>query len=248
MKSGLSILGQDGILGLFPEGGIWDPTIHRVHSGVAWLSYRAQAPVLPIGFGAMQGALKSMFTLKRPILRMNVGKVLPALKKSGNRSLKMHLQNEANRIMEAVRDFIPDGDPLQDLGFQSESFVLKVEVQDQTHKVVSIPGDRFSQYGTSFAKFTHRETLINNLIVNLGLSDVIALKQLVDRPPVEEILLGTQAVLSYLDQDNPYYFTYRYGYNEGKAMEYGIREIHNLARWAKSQNYFLSVTPLRVIH
>ncbi len=56
LKMGAAVLEQDGILGIFPEGGTWDPAQMQAQIGVAWLSYKAQAPVLPIGFGGMKGA------------------------------------------------------------------------------------------------------------------------------------------------------------------------------------------------
>ena len=41
---GLDVLRQDGILGIFPEGGTWDPAQMQAQSGIAWLSYKAKAP------------------------------------------------------------------------------------------------------------------------------------------------------------------------------------------------------------
>ena len=41
------------------------------------MSQQAQAPVLPIGFGGIKGALDEMFRLKRPRLSMNVGELIP---------------------------------------------------------------------------------------------------------------------------------------------------------------------------
>jgi len=62
---------------LFPEGGIWYPGAKEAKRGVAWLSHRADAPILPIGFGGLEGALDAIFKLKRPELVMNDGTLIP---------------------------------------------------------------------------------------------------------------------------------------------------------------------------
>jgi hypothetical protein len=48
-----------------------------------------------------------------------------------------------------------------------------------------------------------------------------------------------------LEHQNPYYFTYRYGQREGSEMEAGIRELYELAVWAKKGGFSLKVTPIR---
>jgi|SRR5690349_8591092 len=62
----LDVLKQGGIVGIFPEGGIWESTAKKSKTGVSWLSYQAGAPILPIGFGGIDGALGAAFKLKRP--------------------------------------------------------------------------------------------------------------------------------------------------------------------------------------
>ena len=69
----LDVLGQRGVVGLFPEGGIWDPGTKPTKRGVARLSHRAQAPILPVGFGSLEGALNAASRLQRPKVSMNVG-------------------------------------------------------------------------------------------------------------------------------------------------------------------------------
>src|SRR5690606_3398751 len=59
----LDILKQGGFIGIFPEGGIWSTHLKQARTGVAWLSFHANAPVLPMGFGGMSGALQAAFAL-----------------------------------------------------------------------------------------------------------------------------------------------------------------------------------------
>ena len=245
MKTGMEVLKQNGILGIFPEGGIWEPSIRRAQSGVAWLSYHAQAPILPIGFGSMQGVLKNLFTFKRPTLKMNVGQVIPHIRAKSGKSRKQLFQDEANRIMDAVWELIPDEDRVQEQTIKDESFELVVAVQDENGKSVPVPPELEIQNSTVLCKLTHRLTLVNNFILNMNMPEVTPLLHLAERPGVDDIVNATCSILEHLEHQNPYYFTYRYGQREGSAMEAGIRELYELALWAKKGNYSLKITPIR---
>jgi 1-acyl-sn-glycerol-3-phosphate acyltransferase len=245
MKMGVDVLRQGGTLGIFPEGGIWEPSIRRAQSGVAWLSYHARAPILPLGFGSMAGALKKIFALERPVLKMNVGELMPPVRKPVGKSHKQHFQDEADRIMDAVWELIPEADRMQEASIKNERFELLVDVHTPGGEKVPIPDDLRVMNGASFSKFTHRVTLIKNFILNLGLFEVEPLMHLVDSPSLEVILKATTSILEHLESENPYYFTYRYGQKEGRAMEAGIREVDALVRWAKGENLDVQFTPLR---
>ena len=54
MNKALGVLNQGGVLGIYPEGGIWNPGHMRAQVGVSWLSHKTQAPVVPIGFSGFQ--------------------------------------------------------------------------------------------------------------------------------------------------------------------------------------------------
>jgi 1-acyl-sn-glycerol-3-phosphate acyltransferase len=245
MKAGVEVLKQNGVLGIFPEGGIWEPSIRRAQSGVAWLSYHAQAPILPIGFGSMQGAIKKMFAFERPTLKMNVGDVMPPIQaQQPHKSRKQHFQDEANRIMDVVWELIPDEDRREQT-IQDEQFELQVKVEDRYGKPVPVPPELEMQHGQAFSKFTHHKTLINNFIQNMTMPEVAPLMQLADKPTIDEIIIATHSILEHLKHDNPYYFTYRYGQQEGKAMEHSIRELYELAAWAKENELIVKVTPIR---
>lgn len=245
MKTGVKVLKQNGILGIFPEGGIWEPSIRRAQSGVAWLSYHAQAPVLPIGFGSMQGALKKLFAFQRPRLKMTVGEVLTPVQPQPGKPRKLHFQDEADRIMDAVWELIPEEDRVQEQIIENEQFELLIEAEDQYGKAVTIPSDLELRNGRSLSKFVHRKTLINNFIQNMNMPEVAPLTSLADQQEIAEIITATNSILNHLKRQNPYYFTYRYGQHEGRAMESGIRELHDLALWARRNNLSLMVKPIR---
>jgi len=244
LQAGLDVLKQGGILGVFPEGGIWEPSIRRAQSGVAWLSYHSQAPILPIGFGSMQGGLNKMFSFKHPRLKMNVGQVLPAVDLPPGKFHKAHFQEVANQIMDAVWNLIPEEDRQQEQAIRDERFELQIQALDENGKDISIPENLIPRHGEALSKFIHRKTLISNFQVNLGIP-VEALMNLADQADMRPVAASASAIMEHLERDNPYYFTYRYGQREGRAMQDGIRELLRLARWAIEAGIRLKITPVR---
>jgi 1-acyl-sn-glycerol-3-phosphate acyltransferase len=72
------------LLGVFPEGGIWQPGAKETRRGAAWLSDRERVPVVPMGFRGNVGALPQVFTLRRPRLSVHIGRPLaPPLPSAG---------------------------------------------------------------------------------------------------------------------------------------------------------------------
>jgi 1-acyl-sn-glycerol-3-phosphate acyltransferase len=128
LRLALHVLKQDGILGIFPEGGTWNPAQMEAQTGIAWLSYKAQAPILPIGFGGTRGALANAFRLKHPKLTMNVGELLPAVSiENKNLSLKENLQLSANHILSEIKNLIPEEDMQAFQRIVDEEFDLEIE-------------------------------------------------------------------------------------------------------------------------
>jgi 1-acyl-sn-glycerol-3-phosphate acyltransferase len=244
IQAALDILKQGGVLGLFPEGGIWEPEIRQAQRGVAWLSYKSGAPILPIGFRSTRGALKAMLRFQRPELSMHVGLVIPAVKVEKGKKRKDQLQTVADSIVDRIWELVPDADADRTPKITDESFRFKVEVFNRKDQLIEIPPSYTLQHGEAFSKFVHRATLFNNLRDNLQLP-VQPLKLLHTDPGVEEILSATSAILTYLQAENPHYFTYRYGQEEGQAMHDGILELDRLAQWVKSKGYRLAARSIR---
>jgi 1-acyl-sn-glycerol-3-phosphate acyltransferase len=244
MEAGLEVLRQGAVLGLFPEGGIWEPAIRRAQSGVAWLSYRGEAPILPIGFGSTRGALIKMLRLRRPRLTMRVGEPIPTLTLTPGTPRKQQLQEAANRIVDRIWALVPEEEQAEQIPITDETFEFLAEVFDTHGSPIAIPKSLSLAHGPALSKVLHRATLFNNLLMNLHLP-VSSLKSLHARPPLNELLTATGAILNYLQVDNPYYFTYRYGQIEGAAMGAGIQEFHNLILWAQEHGCNVHAAPIR---
>jgi 1-acyl-sn-glycerol-3-phosphate acyltransferase len=244
LEASLDVLRQGGVLGLFPEGGIWEPAIRRAQAGVAWLSYRGQAPMLPIGFGSTRGALSDMLRLRRPRLTMYVGEPMPAVELLPGLPRKLAFQQASDHIVDAIWALVPEQEQPKTAPIEDETFAFRVEALDAQGSQHTIPAELLPEHGEALSKFIHRTTLFNNLLENLQLP-VLPLKELQTHPPVTDLLAATGAILAYLERENPYYFTYRYGPKEGHAMGEGVRELHELLQWAHSNDLAIRATPVR---
>ena len=244
MQSGLDVLQQNGVIGVFPEGGIWEPEIRRAQTGVSWLSYHAQAPVLPIGFSSMRGALNKAFSFKFPKLVMNVGELIPPVQLTAGTSRKSQLQDAAQRIIEKVYELIPEADRQAEAQLIDERFEFLLTVKNAVGVEQPIPDQFKVRHGYYFVKFLHRATLFNTLRDNLKLP-IQALKELDRKPAAVEIISAIQPILDYLENENPYYFTYRYGQKEGARFRQGIREVQKLAEWVIKKGCSLEIIPRR---
>ena len=115
---------------------------------------------------------------------------------------------------------------------------------DQTGNEIVLPVETPIENGPALSKFIHRNTLFSTLRDNLRLP-IQTLHTLDQHPSAEAIAAATGAIIGYLEHDNPYYFTYRYGYTEGKAMENGIRQMHTIALWAHASALNLECAAIR---
>ena len=244
MKAGLEVLNQEGVIGIFPEGGIWEPAIRKAQPGVAWLSHHGNAPVLPVGFSATAGLMMDALALKRPYLKMNIGKLIPPVKIQPGTPKKIQYENSAKAIMDAVWSLLPQKDLENHQEFIDEKFKLEISIHDEDGNNISIPNSLTIKDGRSFVKFLYRSTLINNFRDNLKLY-IEPLKTLDKNPTPQEISKATGQIIKYLKNDNPYYFTYRYGQKEGKMMGDGIQQVYDLACWAADHNFQLTLIPIR---
>ncbi len=243
MEAALDVLNQDGAIGIFPEGGLWEPNIRRAQTGVAWLSYHGKAPILPIGFGTMLGAINEAFSLKRPTLKMNVGDLIPPVQILPGKPRKIQYQEASEKIVDAIYDLVPKDEKTLDTFVYDETFELQVEVTDNGGSI-TIPKDVSIKHGKALSKILHRTVLFNSLRDEVKLP-VQPLKILPDRPPIHEVITAAASIIDYLENENPYYFTYRYGQKEGTAMGDSIQELHHLALWVKESGYDLRVIPIR---
>jgi 1-acyl-sn-glycerol-3-phosphate acyltransferase len=244
LNAALDVLKQGGVVGIFPEGGIWETAVKRGRTGVAWLSYQANAPIVPIGFGGVDGAIKAVAQLKRPKLVMNIGQVIPAVRSDiDGKSRKEVLQDSANLIMQRIEALIPEEDKRRWNRIRDERFELKLDIQKADGSTVSLPDELALTRPDMLSKFFYRPLMLDVFSRNLKLP-VSPLQHLDTERDPKRIADASEAILGYLET-NPHFLTYRFGYDEGAAMKTGVEQLKAIGRWAAQQGYRLTLTPIR---
>ena len=235
LNMALDVLKQDGIVGLFPEGGIWETNIKQARNGVAWLSNKSNAPIVPMGFGGMEGALDKIGKFKRPKLTMNIGEVIPAVNvKVPGKSRKEVLSESANMIMERVAELIPEEERrMREQTYIGESFDFQTLITDAQGSSVAIPADYDIIAKEALSKLFHRPVMLDVFNRNLKLP-IKPLLRVDQKQDPADLVAATGEILAYIDT-NPYFFHYRFGNGEGSAMVAGLRQLQDLARWASEK-------------
>jgi len=244
LRQALVVLKQGGVIALFPEGGIWEAGAKRAQTGVAWLSYRSSTPVLPIGFGGTVGALGAALRLKRPKLTMRVGESIPAASPPAGKARKVYLEEYATRVMDAVKALVPAEDRARQVRVTDERFELQVVLEGPDGDSREIPSELTMRHATALAKLLHRPGVLKIFTSNLRLPTRV-LQNLADEHDAVAIAKATRSILDYLETENPYLLTYRFGPQEGAAMEAGLEELLALARWAAESGLSLTIRPIR---
>jgi 1-acyl-sn-glycerol-3-phosphate acyltransferase len=244
LENALDVLSQNGVIGLFPEGGIWQEGRKKALPGIAWLSYRSGAPVLPIGFSETTGAINAGLKLKRPRLTMKVGKLIGPAVIPPDIPRKTYLQSYAVEVMERVHQLVPMEGYHSEPEIIDEWFELELSLKDLAGKEFPIPSRYRIKQSTALAKFLHRPAILKIFKVNLEMP-VDSLQTLHNNPSQANMIQALDHILSYLESENPYLLTYRFGVKEGAAMKEGLEELRRLLEWAESNHHRLSITPIR---
>ncbi len=244
LSSALDVLSQNGVVGLFPEGGIWEEGKKKALPGIAWLSYRSGAAVLPVGFGDTSGAMNAGLKFQRPKLSMHVGQLLEPALLPPDQSRKIYLQDYADRVMEAVHQLVPQEDYQTEPEIVNERFRLLVKLADQSGNPLPLPAELAIEEDIPLAKILHRPAILKIFRVNLDLP-VEPLEKLADHPGIEDLIPACRAVLNYLENENPYLLTYRFGMREGLAMKQGLSQLYKLLLWCWEREYQIEIQPIR---
>jgi 1-acyl-sn-glycerol-3-phosphate acyltransferase len=233
----LDILKQGGFIGIFPEGGIWSTHLKQARTGVAWLSFHANAPVLPMGFGGMSGALQAAFALKRPRIIMNVGKLMPPVSgKVEGKSRKEALEEAANTIMGEVEALIPEEEKRTWKPILDEQFDFSLTIHTSSGDI-----EKPIAHPAGLGRFFHVPVILDVMARNMKLP-VQPLRQL-DHDPAA-IADAADAALGFFDS-HPHFLSYRFGYAEAEAIYAGVVELRDLAREAAAQGWRITLRPVR---
>jgi len=244
LSKALDVLRQGGVIGIFPEGGIWEAGKMRPQTGVAWLSYRGGVPVLPIGFGGTAGALGAALRLRRPKLTMKVGELLPAASPRAGMARREYLEKYATEVMEAVDALVPAEERRQPSGIDGERFELEVKVRGAGGGWESLAEGVEIEHEAGLARLLHSPGILKVFRKNLRM-EVGALQDMASADNPRAIADAAASVLGYLEGENPFFLVYRFGPREAAEMQAGLEELLELAKWAAQSGYSLMVKPIR---
>lgn len=226
MNQALGVLEQGGVLGIFPEGGTWNPGHMKAQVGVAWLSHKPNAPIVPIGFSGFQNSFSNALKLKRPRLQMKVGKLIPALSiENDDRSSKDVYQNYADMVLKQINELLDPADFLLIPDQSDYSLQVLAETSDNAMEVVDLPGSDV------LAQFLYSPILLNSLAKNLK-KPVQTLYPLEQPRWNQQFTTALEAVIEVLEE-NPGFFTYRLGMEQGHQIETVIRQVLALLKTAR---------------
>ena len=247
MTMALDVLEQGGVVGMFPEGGIWEATLRQARQGVAWLSAKANAPVVPIGFGGIEGAVSQIGRFRRPHLTMNIGKIIPPARTDGAaRSRKDALQQNADLIMDRITELIPEDERrVRKQTYIAETFDFTWDLTTPDGLAINVPSDIEIVDKRGLSKLFHRPVMMDVFNRNLRLP-VRPLVNLRRPNNPADYASAIQSILGYLET-NPYFFHYRFGHEEGDAMMRGLTQLLSATQWMAEHypNSTLRLKPIR---
>ena len=103
-----SILRQNGVLGIFPEGGSWATVLRPPRPGTAFLAWRTTARILPIGIDGTVGFFKRLRKGQRAHITINIGKPYgPVNNNPSARPSRDDLEEVGHDIMRHIAALIP---------------------------------------------------------------------------------------------------------------------------------------------
>ena len=108
LKEAQRILNNEGIIGIFPEGGSWAETLRPARPGAALLAANSGAKILPIGLHNFPAMFPTLRKFKRATVKVKIGKPFGPFKTSGSRyDQRKQLDDIGHEIMNHIAPLIP---------------------------------------------------------------------------------------------------------------------------------------------
>lgn len=121
-----AILSKKGILVIFPEGGNWATVLRPARPGVAFLTAKTGAPILPIGLIGFDTFFQKIRKFQRPKVTVNVGELFgPYQIDVKSRTDREKLDDIGHEIMNKIANLIPP----EKRGFYSDDPKIREEAK-----------------------------------------------------------------------------------------------------------------------
>lgn len=102
-----AIMKQNGILGIFPEGGAWANVLRPARPGVPLITATSQAPILPIGIDGMDKFFP-LNPFRRKKITVRIGEPFGPYEVTGRgKARRAQLDAIGEEIMQKIADLLP---------------------------------------------------------------------------------------------------------------------------------------------
>jgi 1-acyl-sn-glycerol-3-phosphate acyltransferase len=127
LRAGTAVLNQNGILGVFPEGGSWANVLRPPRPGTAYLAVRSGAPIIPIGIDGLVNLFPYLRQRKRATVTVRIGQPFGPFQANGRgRERRKQLDAISDEIMLQIANLIP----LEQHGIYSTDPALRAAAQE----------------------------------------------------------------------------------------------------------------------
>ena len=242
------VLDNGNVLGVFPEGGIWEHNAESARPGVAWLSQATGAPILPIGFGGVRGAFRVMSRLGRPRLSVNIGSLMPPVPRDGSaRMRRAAIEAASEEMMHRITALVPQsGNGVVDGQALREEYSFQLAVRDAEGMPVDLPAHLAIPHGDDLAFYFHRQVLLEVVYRNYKLIEAKPLSRFPTLTDPAKLGSALNVALDFYERD-PIFLGYRLGYARAARVVDGLKALGEALAWADAHGYEVRILPERTI-
>jgi len=109
LRAAERVLAQNGVLGIFPEGGNWATVLRPARPGAAYLAARSGAPILPIGIDGLVDVFPRLRRGGRAKVTIRIGQQFGPFRVNGSgQERREQLDAIGHRMMRKIAALIPE--------------------------------------------------------------------------------------------------------------------------------------------
>ncbi|MCC7207035.1 MAG: 1-acyl-sn-glycerol-3-phosphate acyltransferase [Anaerolineae bacterium] len=224
LKRMTDVVNHGAVLFLFPEGGTWEKGIYNAKGGAAYLSLQTGAPILTIGLGGTYQVWNKALRLRRPVVTVNVGPILPPVIAPERSKRGEALDHATRRIQRVLYSLIPPEDRALYDDWATRQYDLWVEVwRGDAPTMIDLPGR------AALGEIVQKPNLFSPFWRNFKLPvDPFRLPGV--RFTAEAVGIAARALLDALNGPLNDYIEYRLGVAKAAETRTALAALADLAR------------------